>query len=433
MNGGFSIVADPWIVPHDGAGVADQTTALVKIAIGDRIATRVDDRWSRSARDQVLVSAYPLAMWFAASWWRLLWEPPPVPRPAASLDWRMTHETAAVGHGFIWPRIRFASDGETVEITSKPSAHDDTEPIRFIEDAQAIVPIETVEAAIEEFVTLVVRRVRVMGSIDSQLSKLWECVQEERTDPVTADSRRIEARLGFDPDEAPEALVEGFRALRPVAGGDSAEEIAAGLGQRDRPGDALEAIVRVGQSGGVRGQLRPITGLRVDANRPPWERGRLLAAGVRNALAIDGGIVPNDAIADLLGTSSRYVKEGQPEALPIGLVMRESGSALRLALRKRHPEARRFEAARLIGDALVAPPSERWLPATDAHTARQKVQRSFAAEFLSPIGSLQERLQGDFSDDAVEDAAAFFGVSPLLVRSQLANNGLISPESVWLL
>ena len=431
VTGAFSIVPSPWIVPGDGSAETKHTTAWMRITVGDRVVTRVDDRWSQSARDQVVLSAYPLAQWFASSWWRLLWEPSPELGRSPTLGWRMAHETAAVGHGYAWPRLRFVSDGETIEVTSRPSPHAETEPVRYLEDSRVVLPLDRFQVDLEEFQSLVVRRLQVTGPRETEFGKLWEAVRAERADPAKASWRRIEARLGFDPDEAPEALVDRFRDLGSLAGQDGGEEIATACGGRSTPGALLEEVIEAGRSGGVRGRFASLPRLHVDAQLPPWSRGRSLAELARKALSLGNTPISDDAISDLLGISSRHLRVDQPASrLPVGLAIREEGEQFSLVLRKRHPEARRFEAARFLAEGLLAPHSERWLPETDANTARQKVQRSFAAEFLAPIAVLRERLQGDFREEAIEDAAASFGVSPLLVRSHLANNGLVSPEAV---
>src|SRR5207244_5776839 len=91
---------------------------------------------------------------------------------------------------------------------------------------------------------------------------------------------------------------------------------------------------------------------------------------------------------------------------PMGLAVRTgNGEELKLLFRKRNRPARRFEAARFIADYLSAEPRDRWLPLTDAATARQKLQRAFAAEFLGPIGSLRHYLSEGFILEPFEYAA----------------------------
>lgn len=110
----------------------------------------------------------------------------------------------------------------------------------------------------------------------------------------------------------------------------------------------------------------------------------------------------------------------------MGLAIRRGGTDnLTLLFRKRNRPGVRFEAARFIVGHLLASPRERWLPAKDAKTARQKVQRAFAAEFLCPFDALEKFLEGDFSPEAIEEAGTRFGVSELAVKSHLANHGKI--------
>jgi Zn-dependent peptidase ImmA (M78 family) len=79
----------------------------------------------------------------------------------------------------------------------------------------------------------------------------------------------------------------------------------------------------------------------------------------------------------------------------------------------------------------LAQSEDAWLPSTDTKTVRQKVQRAFAAEFLCPIDHLMTFL-GDtgITEAALDDAADYFGVSPLAVRSHLENNGIL-PANYW--
>jgi Zn-dependent peptidase ImmA (M78 family) len=71
------------------------------------------------------------------------------------------------------------------------------------------------------------------------------------------------------------------------------------------------------------------------------------------------------------------------------------------------------------------------LPATGVYTQRQKFQRAFAQEFLCPFMALREFLGKDRPDDeAIEEAASHFQVSPLLIRSALVNKGILERETL---
>ena len=165
-----------------------------------------------------------------------------------------------------------------------------------------------------------------------------------------------------------------------------------------------------------------------DRELPPWQRARLLAKAVRGSLGFGTGPLDDDALADVLQIRAVDLS-GSARSFshaPIGLAVRNgSGDALKLLFRKKNRPARRFEAARFIADHLYAERPDHWLPITDAATARQKVQRAFAAEFLCPIDSLRDYLGDEFLPEAFEDAAEHFGISEIAVKSHLSNHDLI--------
>ena len=72
--------------------------------------------------------------------------------------------------------------------------------------------------------------------------------------------------------------------------------------------------------------------------------------------------------------------------------------------------------------------SERLFPATRAYSYRQKMQRAFAAELLSPFASVAEMLRGDYSEESQNAVAEHFTVSPMTIRTQLVNHRCIDRE-----
>ncbi len=59
---------------------------------------------------------------------------------------------------------------------------------------------------------------------------------------------------------------------------------------------------------------------------------------------------------------------------------------------------------------------------TDAATALQKVERSFAQELLCPFAALDAFTEEHgLDDDGIDDAAEHFGVSQRLILSTLVN------------
>ena len=99
-------------------------------------------------------------------------------------------------------------------------------------------------------------------------------------------------------------------------------------------------------------------------------------------------------------------------------------------LRSRYATGRRFELARLVGARLLLPSEGSLHPATRAATYRQKAQRAFAAELLSPFAQVEEMLAGDYSEERQEEVAHHFQVSVLVIRNQLANHGRLERDSL---
>ena len=96
----------------------------------------------------------------------------------------------------------------------------------------------------------------------------------------------------------------------------------------------------------------------------------------------------------------------------------ENSSGSRIVLRSKWEPGRRFE---LPGLSAILGPKGNLYPATGWHY-RQKVQRSFAAEFLSPFTAVEEMLAGDCSADSRQDVADYFNVSDHLIRTLLVNH-----------
>jgi hypothetical protein len=93
-----------------------------------------------------------------------------------------------------------------------------------------------------------------------------------------------------------------------------------------------------------------------------------------------------------------------------------------VSVRGRHVNSQRFALARLIGWARAAPAGGHLLPVTDAATALQKVERSFAQELLCPFAALDAFTdEHGLDDDGIDDAAERFGVSQHVILSTLVN------------
>jgi len=420
-----------WLPETNGAAEERLTAASLTISVGDWTPTRIDDSWSKSVHNSTRVSAYPLALWLASSWWRLRWESAPI-RSIPDISWKMSHAMPAAGGGYLWPNLTFESDGDQIFVVCRPSNPLANEPIRYLENFQAVIPASLFQSEIDAFIRLTLARLDAVRLSSTPLHEIWSEVLGERHAAEVAYLRGLEARLGFDPSEAPEDLLQRMSLLAGVAGSEALEEIAAACaGSRFEltfrqitefaalPGTTARIPRQVGGSlGNTGGQL-------------PWHLGRQLAQDLRRSFDLGQGPIRDDQLAGILEIPVQRLREAQglrPRS-PVGLAIRlNGGDSLKLLFRKHNRPGLRFEAARFLAEQALVPAAETWLPATDSKSSRQKIQRSFAAEFLCPIETLTDFLDGDYSPELVEEAAERFGVSELAVETQLVNHGLLSHE-----
>ena len=266
-----------WLPGSYGPEELRQTAASLKVTIGDKVATRVEDGWSKSVQQSSRVSAYPLALWMASSWWRLRWESQPF-RTAPNVSWRMAHEMPGAGHGFLWPLVTFESDGEEISVVCRPSDPLSDEPLRYLADFRETLGASIFERTIDGFVNLVLARLEAVGVSGTHLHDLWAEVQEERTHPGLARSRRLEAQLGFEADEAPDALLHRLAALSDRAGLAAVDEIAP-VCAGPEPERILAQIEEFSELKGrdARVSLPCLFTEQVSSTALPWTRGWSLA------------------------------------------------------------------------------------------------------------------------------------------------------------
>jgi len=411
-----------WESAEVGPPEEQATSATLKVLLGGEVLTRVEDRRAKTVRPAIRVSAYPLAHWLAANWWRLRWEP-----VRDSVDWALSHELPAVGHGYVWPNVTFSSVNGVIRVSacrtnsSRQGAAADLSPIRYLDDASADVSAEAFEAALDQFITSVVARLKLMGCEDSELEELWEALKAERADPDQAYRRRLEATLGFDMGEAPSERLDQLKKASTAFGREAIAEIAGAV-PSEIDWDALQERLRTTRQT----EIRDFEDLRAVARQAaqgylPWQRGESAAKAVRTRMRRENGALSDEDLSSWFGARHEF-----GNSFAVALRDHPDSDALRISLKSRYDTGQRFEWLRLIGDHLVAAnPDDYLLPATNGHTARQKLQRAFAAEMLLPIDDLVKRFRGNAEDeDLIQETADDFGVSPLLVRSRLVNKRL---------
>jgi hypothetical protein len=423
-----------WLEGTEGATSERLTFAQIQMQAGGETATELEDTFARTVRPWLRASAYELAAWFAENWWRLRWEP-----ESRTPEWRLSHSMAAAGGGVAWPDVTFTSDGVHVLVEAKSTRGGRGMPIRYIRDMETQITAHAFESGIERFIERVLARLSDLGDGQSDLASLWGQLASERRDRGATERRRLEAMLGCDLGEAPEALLAQLEARTATAGDQAVQEVAAAA--KDRAAQAIDdligslqaskARIRTGTVDDLRGQVPPSSEL-------PWQRATAVARRARQSWSIPDGPVSSDKLAGLLGVARGFFDETTAEKPQFGAGFRNNhgSDGLSVVMRSRWGTGRRFEAMRLIADHIVAPPTDRLLPVTVAKTHRQKFQRAFAQEFLLPFEELEDRLgrlhpqDQSVDDDEIETVARQYDVSPFVVRTLLVNKGLLPRETL---
>lgn len=438
MRERFSVKTE-WESPNRDSVENSHCFGRVRIDVGERIATRAENEFSGSVEESVYVSAYPLALWLAGSWWRICWEPSlSEPRPPGAItSWRTSHEMPAAGAGFVWPQLVFDGDGESVEIASFAMARTPGQPLRYLESFRQTLDLGSFSSGIDSFVSRVLSRLDSYQINKTTLHELWNEIVEERTDAKKAEIRILEARLGFDAGEAPDFVIESFLGFREAAGKSALLEVASTAAYD--PKNRLQQIADCASSPEIVGSLtdkKLLSGHEVIAAEHgfPWQRGRTLAKFVRQTLGIGSAALKDSTLCDVLGLPTKVIsRAADAMARRVALAVRSPTSdSIGFTFRNRgnFRANRRFELARFLSEIISAPTDDHWLMLADTKTARQKLQRAFGAELLCPIEPLRAFLDDDFSNESVEAAGEHFGASPLLIKSHLANYGLITPDAV---
>ena len=404
------------------------TFGRLEVRVGDR---RLTEGVAHDANDLLPgpnVSGYHIAEWLLWNCWRLRWEArPDVPERG----WAFSHSLSSIGAGYVWPNIEMSSDGVRASISSSPTIDPAVGLYRYVgAPVVEMVAASAVEEAIRSFAKTVLDLLDGAGVADTNLHRLWRDVERERGDPEAARLRRLEARLGYDPDEIAAADLRATADAVREFGGDSVEELAADAGwQGATTLPSVEEIASAAERTGMDLHLQDAVRLHADEDGPvqgpvwgeatAWRVGVAAARALRRQDAMDGQPIRNERLAGLAGAPTAVLDEtARPSSLSFVLA---AGDRAQVALRSKWETGRRFALARLLGDRLLGH-VEPLSPATRAYTYRQKAQRAFAAEFLCPYKAVCDFLGDDRSEEHRHDAASHFNVSPLAIDTVLLNN-----------
>ncbi len=418
------------------------TLGLLALTANDRLLTQGIETPGETLRHGPYVPGFPLAEWFVWNWWRIRWESGRPSDMIAPSRWDLAHRMQTAGDGYVWPNITICSDGVSAFVISTPSSTTDAVVFRFLGAGhREEISASALEEAVDGFAKDVLTRLEVAGLQDTNLHRLWEDLVSERTDPELARYRKLEAQLGHDPDEADEAAVR--RRLRDAValGEEAMGELAADAALNDNPLKGMvwsKDLSDIADSRGFDADLRAgfsltdVAGMSKPGAVQAWRLGRQLARHVRLQAALDGERVSDERLAELAGTTTAAVSDATRRSPGISFALNRRNDHARISLRSGWATGRRFELARLIGDRLACTQigncREDLSPATRSFSYRQKMQRAFAAELLSPFDAVDDMMSGDYSEERQNEVARHFKVSPMTVQSQLVNNGRIRLE-----
>ena len=428
MNDPFTITCE-WLPPLHTDSDEQATLAELAIDVAGLCATEVVDSFAKTVRTSVWVSAFPLAEWFAANWWRLLWEP-----QSDTYSWRASHKVGNAGYGYIWPDLSFSSDWQTVMVSSRPTTRWEAEPIRYLNRFDIPIALSDFESGVSDFIEGTLARLSNTQKTKSDLAELWQEITEERHNPEAAQWRTLEASMGYDPDEAPEGLIASLQEQAKRYGVYAIQEMAAAAKDQTIPhinelwesAQKSGAIVQVPYCADLRQQLK--SGDNTAAL--PWQRAAQAAQLARETW--DLGIPVSTAqLADLFSISQKQFEEPVDRvSTPLSAGFRDGGhfNSFSISWNSRYRTSRRFTLARLVADHIVAPGQELLLPRTDSATSRQRFQRAFAQELLCPVDALTDFLPVIPPDDDIAAAAEHFDVSIFTIQNVLVNKGVVERD-----
>ena len=416
-----------------------ETVGRLEIVANRHCATKGMDLHHRKIEQGPLVSGYPIAEWLVWNWWRLRWEPP-MPRSAhyrPNDSWFMSHALNTIGSGYCWPDITISSDGFSTELTSR--AGNDTTHATFLyfgPERSEVVSASTFEKAVDDFVMAVLERLDDAGLPADNLGAVWEELSEERADAANAKFRRMEARIGSDPDEREEEEIMNLLARAATLGEEAFEELASdpfvqtkGNGMLLEEQHIEETAARLGFDANPSDAVR----LREHGDGVPWGRERAWKVGERAASALRAqeglGLEPvtNRRLCELGAVTEAALEPDDTPKGAVAFMLDVMQRGAKVVLRSANEMGRRFELARLIGDRALIDDG-RLFPATATSSYRQKVQRAFAAELLCPWDAVRPMLEEVVSEDDATDIAHHFDVSPLLVVNRIGDHLQWTPQ-----
>ena len=427
-----------WLPPFDPCITEeDITLGYMSIKSDEEVLTKNISNITNTSRDDIKVSSYPLAIWICAYWWRLIYEPIPSDENIQkTYSWENAHNLISADSGYIWPSIKFIPDGQTITISSQQQIYNRKYPLFYkgLKDPISI-NTEVFTSSMKNFISNTIQRLDEHKKNNTDLHIIFDQLQTELNDEDFTLYRKMEAILGYDPDEAPENVIKKIESALKIFNEKSLIEIASACSVNETHTQYadIESAISMARNG-IKGKWSsPISEkINIDASMPPWEAGRLLAKEVRKCIGNIDNKIETKTLCDFLGVTTKSINNKEPLHDRFNISYFKSDN-LYINLKKEntfyYSIGRRFQLARLIG-AIISSISDKIFISSDCKTYNQKLQRAFAAEFLAPINEVKFFIEKELSTKSIRKAAKHFDVSPQTIAHSLVNNGVISKQKL---
>ena len=425
------------------------TLGLLIIKTPSRILTLGLNKHGKKRREGPLVSAYPVAEWFAWNWWRLTSEIGERPaNESAACEWDFSHRISTIGSGYDWPNISIYSDGCISYLDSTRSMPNSVGSFEYYDSSLVIVSTKALEGAMSDFIDNTIKLLENKGIQDSNLQRLWKDLMSERSSPDDARCRAMEARLGLNPDDLDENEISTILGNADSIGLDALNEVAADaprMGYSAGNFPSIKMFQNASAEFGFDVSLDSMVTLSEKSadhsnsvwkygEEEAWQIGKELAGMLRSQEKLNVKSISNRQLAQCAGLKESAISDLSNHWEKMSFRFKNDNSVSKLTLRPKWETGRRFELARLIGDLVAREfwklPEERLSPATGASSYRQKLQRAFAAEFLCPIEYIDEISGKDYTPEKQRKVAKEFNVSEQVVSWQIWNHNRIRESSI---
>jgi len=287
--------------------------AKISLRVGERVISRIADTEKQTVRDYFRASSTGLALWLADNWWRLRWETIRDFR-FPSVDWRLRHELNSASGGALWPPVMIFSVGDRIAFAPSVGKNIVGGPQSYFDFKVGMVAAHEYEPELDRLFEDVLCNCAM--TVDGKaLDTLLKQLAIERQDPELAAWRRLEACLGFDPDTAPDEVVNTLAKLDDVAGEDGVEEAA-----HAQPGASsaqfLSLVIEATRESEVEVDLSLADNLSRDWSLPsyasPWQMAEAAARELRSIIGVPRGLLAHEVFGNIFKARWDDLKSAVP-------------------------------------------------------------------------------------------------------------------------